>query len=392
MRKHLISYLFILLVSLLLVQACSHNPTQPKPKGNLPVTMDLNPAFQMNVNVSAVHVTITRGSFSSTITMAISGTSASGLFTDLEPGIYAIEVNVYDQLLLVATGIGTGIVSPGQSTSVTIGLQFVQGGLEIVVDWGDSWQDARRVLLVGNSHTYYNGGVDTHLQQMINEAHPEWDVVVQSRTAGGYTLENHYNDHTTLNTISNGDWDLVVLQEQSSRPMNDPQLFFQYSAALDSLIIASGGKTGFYMTWEWRNNPEMYIPIRDAYTYIGAYLGAMVAPAGVAFHNCMAADPRINLYDGDNYHPSLAGTYLAACTMLASIWNIDTTTITYCPEGLDPVDAATLRQIARNTVSNWIDKSAGSTGLGLYTPKTHYLHSSEALDGAQQVLNLRKAI
>lgn len=383
MRKINLSILMLALV-MLMAQACAHDPVQPEPKGNMPITMDLSPALQMQINVSAVEVTITRGEFTSTLNMAISGSHASGLFTDLEPGIYAIDVRVFDQALLIATGIGTGTVAPGQSTTVSIGLQFVHGGLEIVVDWGDAWQDARRVLLVGNSHTYYNGGVDVHLQQMINEAHADWNVVVQARTAGGYTLENHYNDQATLNAISSGDWDLVILQEQSSRPMNDPQLFFQYCEALDSLITASGARTGFYMTWEWRNNPEMYVPIRDAYTYIGAYLGGMVAPAGVAFHNCMASDPAIDLYAPDNYHPSLAGTYLAACTMLASNWNIDPTGIAYCPETLDPTLAATLRQIARNTVSNWIDKATdGNAGNWVPSSPPPFFSHNPALSPAR---------
>ncbi len=376
-------------MTILLAQGCSHSPSQPTEKGDLPLVMDLGPALQMNIDVTAVQVTITRGSFSSSLDMTISGSQATGLFTDLEPGIYAIEIGVYNQLLLIATGIGTGTVSPGQSTSVSIALQFVHGDLEIVVDWGDSWQDARRVLLVGNSHTYYNGGVDAHLQQLINEARPQWGVTVQARTAGGYTLENHYQDPATQSAISTGDWDLVILQEQSSRPMNDPQLFFQYSMALDSLITASGAQTGFYMTWAWRNNPEMYIPIRDAYTYIGAYLGALVAPVGVGYYNSANSDPAVDLYAPDNYHPSLAGTYLAACTMLASIWNINPTGLSYYPAGLDPTLALYLQQIAWQSSGSWIDKQAHPDGL---IPKALYPQHRILMPGPERHHTISKAI
>jgi hypothetical protein len=109
--------------------------------------------------------------------------------------------------------------------------------------------------------------------------------------------------------------------------------------------------TGFYMTWAWRNNPEMYEPIRDAYNYIGAYVDGMVAPAGIAYHTSYIINPTVNLYATDNYHPSPEGTYLVACTMLASIWNVNPVGLAYAPAGIDAATALYLQQIAWQTVS-----------------------------------------
>lgn len=342
-------------IILILFTACArkHHPTQPTNLGKMPISMNLSPALQHGFNVTRVNVRITKGDFTQTMDMVIDSTTANGTFTNLEMGTYAIDVSVYDNTLLIATGQGTGTVSPGQTTTVYITLQFVPGGLEIVISWGLPYEECRRVLFVGNSHTYYNGGVNTHVQNLLNAVHPEWNAVIQACTVGGYTLENHFNDPTTINTIQNGDWDLVFLQEQSSRPMNDPQLFYQYSAALDSVITHNGGLTGFYMTWNWKNNPEMYLPIRDAYNYIGAYLDAIVAPCGIAFHNSVLADSTINLYAPDNYHPSLYGTYLASCTFLAAIWGINPQYNPYIPVGIDPAIAAYLQNIAWSTVQSY---------------------------------------
>jgi hypothetical protein len=254
---------------------------------------------------------------------------------------------------MIATGQGTGNVIPGQTTTVHITLQFVPGGLEVVINWGLPYEECRRILFVGNSHTYYNSGVNVHLQNLINEAHPEWGAVVQAQTAGGYTLENHFHDNTTLNAISTGNWDLVILQEQSSRPMNDPQLFYQYATALDSVITHSGALTGFYMTWAWRHNQEMYAPIRDAYSYIGANLDALVGPAGIAFRNAYAADSTLNLYAPDNYHPNIMGTYLVSCIFLAQIWNVNPVGNTYVPTDIEPAMATYLQTLAWDTVQNY---------------------------------------
>ncbi len=339
---------------LLLFFACDNNHTiAPTDLGKMPVSMNLGPALQHGFNVTRVNVRITKGDFTEAMDMVIDSTSANGMFEDLEMGSYAIDVSVYENTLLIATGQGTGTVSPGQITTVYITLQFVPGGLEIIVHWGLPYEESRRVLFVGNSHTYFNGGVDFHLQNLLNAVHPEWGAVIQAHTMGGYTLENHFNDTSTLNAISNGNWDLVILQEQSSRPMLYPDLFYQYSTALNSVIAQSGALTGFYMTWAWKNNPEMYIPIRDAYNYIGAYLDALVGPCGIAYHNSAAADSTINLYAPDNYHPSLYGTYLVSCTFLASVWNINPVGNTYIPTGIDATMAAYLQNLAWTTVQSY---------------------------------------
>lgn len=340
-------------ILMLVLAACHTNqPITSDEQGVLPIRMNLEPALQHGFTVTRVAVTITKGSFSQSQDLTINGSQAEGSFTELEPGTYAIDVLVYDNLNLIATGHGIGTVEPGQNTTVYINLQFVPGGLEIVVGWGLPYEDCRRVLLVGNSHTYFNGGVNTHLQALLNAVHPEWNAVVSAQTGGGYTLENHYNDPNTLAAIQNGNWDLVILQEQSSRPMEFPDLFNQYAILLNDVIAQSGSLTGFYMTWAWRNNPEMFVPIRDAYYYIGAYLDALVSPAGVAFYNAQLLPRCPDLYDADNYHPSLHGTYLVACLMLARIWNLNPIGNSYVPTGINAEDALLLQTAAWDTAQS----------------------------------------
>jgi hypothetical protein len=341
-----------LLFLLIFLFACaSHNHhTNPAETGKMPIQMSLTPALQQGFNVTRVNVRITKGDFTEAMDMAIDSTNASGTFEELEMGTYAIDVSVWEDSLLIATGQGTGTVSPGQTTTVYITLQFTPGGLQVIISWGLPYAECRRVLFVGNSHTYFNSGVNTHLQSLLNAVHPEWGAVIQAQTGGGYYLQNHCDDPNTIAAIENGNWDLVILQEQSSRPMNDPDLFYAAATELDSVITHSGALTGFYMTWAWKNNPEMYEPIRDAYNYIGAYLDALVAPCGICYHNSVAADSTINLYAPDNYHPSLYGTYMVACTFLASIWDVNPIGNTYVPAGINANLAEYLQTIAWTTV------------------------------------------
>ncbi|MDD3535794.1 MAG: hypothetical protein PHC50_06605 [Candidatus Cloacimonetes bacterium] len=336
----------ILLMALLLLSACGKEPTKPKGEGELPIRMNLAPATQMGFDVTRVAVTISKGSYNSSMDLIITGDMAEGTFHYLEPGTYAIQVAVYSGTTLIATGSGTGEVMPAQTTTVQISLEFEPGSLEVIVVWGNPYVQSRRVLMLGNSYTYYNNGVNVHLQGLLRSAQPNWEVVVESRTGGGFTLADHYLDPLTMYDIQYGNWDLVILQEQSSRPVNDPELFYQYAGLLNTEIRNSGALTGFFMTWAYQNSPWMYEPLRDAYLYAGASLEAEVAPVGVAFNNASVMGGLPNLYDSDGSHPSLHGSYLAACTMLAKFWNINPMGNSYRPTGISANDAADLQQLA----------------------------------------------
>ena len=58
------------------------------------------------------------------------------------------------------------------------------------------------------------------------------------------------------------------------------------------------------------------------YTLAGNKNGILVLPVGLAYKNSMEAYPQIDLYHPDKRHPSKAGTYLSACVMFASVFQI----------------------------------------------------------------------
>lgn len=98
-------------------------------------------------------------------------------------------------------------------------------------------QQTRAALFLGNSYTYVND-----LPKMIADvALTTGDTLIyDSNTPGGYTLQQHSTNATTLAMISTGAWDFVVLQEQSqlpSFPIEQVEVeVFPYAALLDSLI------------------------------------------------------------------------------------------------------------------------------------------------------------
>ncbi len=295
-----------LLTLLVVLLSCSTQHSLEPQTADLPLTLSLIPALDAGFNVTRVRVTITKDDYINSLNLEIDGDTASGTFYGLLPGIYQISLEIYDGYTIIAIGSGEGEVIAGETTTVEITIIPQIGNLEIIIDWEDFIVEVpTRVLFIGNSITYWNDGIDLHTMNLALEAYPETETYCSSITGGGYTLEMHYNTESILQAIENGDWDLVVLQEQSTRPVNDPELFYEFATLFDELIVNSGAETVLFFSWNYRDNPEMLEDQSAAYNYIGIVLGVPVIPVGRAWQLSMEQNPLIVLYIADGVHASV---------------------------------------------------------------------------------------
>ena len=116
-------------------------------------------------------------------------------------------------------------------------------------------QQARNVLFIGNSYTQVN-----NLPAMVAAiAESMGDrMTYQSNTPGGCTFSQHCTNQS-MQLIRSGEWDAVVLQEQSQLP-SFPQSqveteVFPYAKRLVDSIYANNPccEPMFYMTWGRKN-------------------------------------------------------------------------------------------------------------------------------------------
>jgi hypothetical protein len=206
-------------------------------------------------------------------------------------------------------------------------------------------QPSTRILFIGNSYTSFNRGIDKQLEGLDPSS------VTQRIDAGGYTLQNHWNDGNALQTIRSGHWNYVVLQEQSQTPILDPGKFREFAQQFDWAIRSSGAKTVLLMTWQRPDSIAYGVTaanLATAFDNVGASIGAQVAPAGTAFENSLRTRPDIVLYGADG-HPTMHGTYLAACVIYATIFASPVGN-PYSDGSISPETRMYLQQIAAQSV------------------------------------------
>jgi len=227
-------------------------------------------------------------------------------------------------------------------------------------------RDTLHVLFVGNSHTYVNDVPGLFESLAVSAG----KVAFSDLSApGGYTLQQHSLLQQTLDMIAQDSWDFVVLQEQSQIPSINSQRFGRMYPAcrkLDSLILAHGESTAFYMTWGWRDGGTMhyggdsspcfrdYFEMQDsvaaAYRMIADELGATLCPVGLAWARARRQVPTIALWQDDMCHATLMGSYLAACVIYGRLFDADPTGLPFAA-GLAPDTALFLQTMAAQTLA-----------------------------------------
>lgn len=238
-------------------------------------------------------------------------------------------------------------------------------------------QQTKRVLFLGNSYTYAND-MPQLLADIANSTGKT--VVFDINAPGGYYLAQHLTNPTSLAKITSGNWDHVVLQDQSmalaypSTYMN----FLPYCVKLDSVIKVHNpcAQTMFYSTWGrkpgdayvctppecpvdtviTRTYYQMDSTITSHYKLFADSLKASMTPVGASWRYIRQNYPSIELFQPDDSHPSLAGSYAAACCFYTTLFRSDPTSITF-NSGLSITDAANIRYAVKQTVydhlSDW---------------------------------------
>jgi len=201
----------------------------------------------------------------------------------------------------------------------------------------------RNVLFVGNSFTARNDlpGLIAALAAAGGKTFRH--CLVQ---AGGASLRTHWNAGHAARLIEAGGFDAVVLQEQSTLPVKNAARMHENVRLFDGVIRAAGAATVLYMTWARRGEPEAQVAITGAYTAIGRELGATVVSVGTAWARLLGARDCPVLHDRDGSHPSVAGSYLAACVFCGTLLRASPVGNAAPVAGLGAADRALLQKTA----------------------------------------------
>ena len=225
------------------------------------------------------------------------------------------------------------------------------------------WKEIK-TLFIGNSFTFYSD-IPTLTQNIARDL--GYSFSSDSVTIGSHRLDQFADSNDEQGKIveeklKNNQYDFVILQEQSTRPLTNYSSFLSGARALQQKINSTQKNCSIrlYSTWGFKEQadamnitiPEMEKQIRDKYDEAAKALGVGVHYVGKGFTTCYTDYPDINLYYSDNKHPSYLGAYLSALIHVGSMLNVDVRNTTFVGEIENQEIAKTLQNVAYSTVFN----------------------------------------
>ena len=238
--------------------------------------------------------------------------------------------------------------------------------------------EVKTLLWVGNSFFYYNNSMHGHVGRMLSEAGISGTRSASATISGSglnwHDVEAHFkpggvasysfvgDNEVRFNTFAKP-FDGVMMMDCSQCPVHPTlkPLFYEYVAKHSATARKHGAAPILFMSWAYQDKSEMTQQLAAEYTQAGKQNNALVVPAGLAFAASIAKRPDLNLYVADKRHPSLAGTYLAAATVMASVYKTSPVGLKY-NAGL-PADVASHLQAVAWETSRAFHSKEGRGGL-----------------------------
>ena len=232
--------------------------------------------------------------------------------------------------------------------------------------------EVKTMLWIGNSFFYYNNSMHGHVTRLLAavgnsgaKGYRSTSATISGSGLNWHDLEAHFKpggvgsysfvagNEVKFNTFDKP-FDAVMMMDCSQCPVHPKlaPLFFEFAKKNSEIARRHGAEPIFFMSWAYADKPEMTEQLAAEYVKAGKANRALVVPAGYAFAESIKQRPDIVLTIEDKRHPTLAGTYLAACTVLASVYKQNPVGNKYTA-GLPADVAAHLQAVARDAAQTF---------------------------------------
>ncbi|MDR3085853.1 MAG: hypothetical protein LBU47_06010 [Christensenellaceae bacterium] len=189
----------------------------------------------------------------------------------------------------------------------------------------------KRVLFVGNSHTYFNDmpRIFSGLAAAAGRR-----VGVSMLAQPGVTFGWHLQSPDLRFALLHGGFDAVFFQQAAHSPAPAREETLRDGAELIRRAKACGMRQILTVPWAEREKPERQAAMLETFSSLAAATGAECSPVGVVFERVLKERPDIDLYWLDGAHCSPLGSYVNALCAYATFFHAS-------PEGLPAASLST---------------------------------------------------
>lgn len=173
------------------------------------------------------------------------------------------------------------------------------------------------ILFVGNSLTYSND-----LPRMVEKIGKTAGIKLKTRCLcfPNYGLEDHWTEGKVSKLIEKEEFDFVVFQQGPSSQAYGRSSLIDFGGRITELAESHDTKAAYFMVWPSLQYYHTFAGVIKNHSDAAKQSGAMLIPAGEHWKAYREVEGLDNLYGPDGFHPSKTGSFLAALTIISTLF------------------------------------------------------------------------
>ena len=176
---------------------------------------------------------------------------------------------------------------------------------------------AQNILFVGNSLTYSNDLPS--LVETIGKVYSK-RLSTECICFPNYGLEDHWNDGAIQEKIKAKKFDYVIFQQGPSSQAYGRSSLFEFGSKISVLTKANGAQPAYLTVWPSVQHYHTFEGVIKNHKDAAEANDAMLIPAGKMWVEYRKMDYQSDLYTTDLFHPSPTGSFLAALTIIKTVF------------------------------------------------------------------------
>ncbi|WP_299123187.1 SGNH/GDSL hydrolase family protein [uncultured Tenacibaculum sp.] len=172
--------------------------------------------------------------------------------------------------------------------------------------------NAQRIMFVGNSLTYSN-----NMPQILEYIGKQNGTTISTTSIclPNYAIIDHLHDGNVQKQLNKKQYDYILIQQGPSSQAAGKRMLEEDGAKMKTLVSKHQAQLGYFMVWPSVQYYYTFDKVIQNHETAAKKNNALLFPVGKVWKAYNTNKKLSKLYSLDNFHPSKAGSFLAALTI-----------------------------------------------------------------------------
>lgn len=157
---------------------------------------------------------------------------------------------------------------------------------------------------------------------MLEYIGQQYGVTIKTKSLcfPNYAIIDHINDGKLQKLLAKKQFDYVIIQQGPSSQVEGKRMLVQDGATIKTLCKQYNTKFGYFMVWPSVRYYHTFDNVIENHKFASKQNKALLFSVGSIWKEYNTYKGKQSLYSLDNFHPSTAGSFLAALTVFHQLY------------------------------------------------------------------------